>query len=330
MATTPKTYQEWYLGLGAAIPWLAGGENGQAYAGTVPAVLDAMKELMREARNCSYPDYAPSDALPYLGADRRLFQGPNESETNFRARLKTPWDQWVRAGTWLGLLVQLYWYGLTNAVIVQQNGKAATLTGAPVVGQDPTSLYSFTDASISGGVITSWITPSRTIPAGTPWAFWDGNTDMCSRFAVILPSWPFASLAFANFNNSTSAAVTWPVSFADTNYNLFFGPPNAPVVINADGTTKTTTGITLRSSGSYSGAIPVVAWEAGVNPFNIWSAASTGVLKSIVGNFRPNAWCMGVYAYGTSQGAFGWPIRKLGNGDKFGQTSVITILDGGF
>lgn len=295
----PKTYEDCWLGLGAAIPWLAGGENGQAYAGTFPAVLDSYKSLMRDARNVAYPDFAPSDALVHLGNDRRLAQGSGETEANFRARLKTPWDQWARAGTWLGLLVQLYWYGLTNAVIVQQNGKQAKLTGAPVVGQDPTSLYSFTDTAELSTILTSASSPFRTVPVGAPWFQLDLNSDFCSCFAIILPSWPFASLAFANFSNTDSATVTWPVPFPDANYGLIYGPPVGPYIINADGQTKTASEIVLRASSAYGGSIPVVAWEASVNPFNLWSAASTGVLQSIIENFRPNARCVGVYTIQT-------------------------------
>lgn len=296
---TPKTYEEWWLGLGAAVPWLAGGENGQAYAGTVPAVLDSYKQLMRDARNVAYPDFAPSDALKYLGNDRRLFQGSNETEANFRARLKTPWDQWVRAGTWLGLLVQLYWYGITNAVIVQQNGKAATLTGAPVVGEDPTPLYSFTDTAELSTVLTSASSPYRTVPVGLPWFQLDLNSDFCSCFSIIIPSWPFAALTSATFSGTDNVSVTWPVPFPSSVYAVIVGPPGDEVIVEPDGVTRTTTGVTVRASAPWSGTVPVIAFALGVNPFNLWSSSSSGVLKNIIKNFGPSAACKGVYTIQT-------------------------------
>ena len=119
--------------------------------------------------------------------------------------------------------------------------------------------------------------------------------------------------------------------FPDANYGIFWGPPNAPVVINADGTTKTNTGITLRSSGEYNGSIPVVAWEAGVSPFNLWSATSTGVLQSIIRNFRSNARCTGVYALQAGR-MWDYPVGATwdGYGGAWDAPSVVSQIIGGF
>jgi hypothetical protein len=328
--SAPRTYEEWYgKGVAAAIPWLAGGPHGQAEAGSWPRLLDdIVRDRLTQARYQAFPGLAAADALPFLGNDRKLIQGSSETEAAFRARLQNPWDQWARAGTWLGLLCQLYWYGLGNAIILQQNGRAASLTSTPVIGTDPTSLYSFVNTSTLANTLTSTLAPFRSIPAGTPWVTFDGNTDLSNRFVVVLPSWPFAALSVALFNNSDSAAVTWPVPFGSTSYSVIYGTPSDGVTLAVDGTTKTTSGLTLRASAPWTGAVWVIAWAAGVNPFNTFSAASLGALQSLIRSFRSNALCVGVYAYGTSKGAWGWPIRKWGNGDKWGATNVIKILGG--
>lgn len=293
---TAKTYEDWWKnGLAAAIPWLAGGPNGQAEAGAWPRLIDdILRDRVTQARYQCFAGLCASDALPHLGGDRRLIRGSNELEANFRARLQNPWDQWARAGTWLGMLCQLYWFGITNAVIVQQNGLQATLTGAPVIGVDPTPLYSVTDTAVLSSTLTSTVDNTRSIPAGTPWFYFDGDTDHCSRFAIILPSFPFARLGYATFSNTDSAIVTWPVPFPDANYGMIPGVPGAPVVLNIDGSFTSTTQAKVLATAPWTGRVPVFAWETGVNPFNLWSSTSSGLLKTIIQNWRPNAWCTGV------------------------------------
>lgn len=139
-AQNPTSFVEWYQNL--PIPWLVAGANGQKEALALGAALDGQVTLIKLATKAHMPSYAPSDALPHIGADRQLEQGPNETNANFVTRLKTAWDDWARAGTALELLVQLYWGGFGGAVIAQQNGLLYSLAHAPTAGVDPTSLLS--------------------------------------------------------------------------------------------------------------------------------------------------------------------------------------------
>lgn len=267
-----------------------------------------------------YPDTAPADALPHLGADRQLIQGINESDASFRTRCKDPWGQWSRAGTACGVLEQLYYFGLTGATWVQQNGLQYTLSGAPTPGQDPTGLVVASNTSASPIVLSSSASPYRTIPATTPWWWLGTNTDLCNRFAIIVNPWPFSAFTTAYFNNSDSAVVTWPFPFPDNGYGIVYGMPSAPVVLSVDGAATTTTQATIRSTGSWTGSVPVIAWGAGVNPLNTFSLSSLGTLQRIISTFRPNAICQGVYAY---QLGHQWGNWTWGSGSWGGAVSQI-------
>jgi len=119
------------------IPWLVGETNGRADVTSYGTVLDGQVDLLKEAVKARMPGEAPSDALPYIGNDRKLIQGPNETDENFTIRLQTAWDDWARAGTAVELLTQLYWQGFTGAWLVQQNGIGYGID-TPVAGEDPT------------------------------------------------------------------------------------------------------------------------------------------------------------------------------------------------
>ncbi len=315
----PTPFTSWWTSL--PVPWLVAGPNGQNYAAAMGAVFDGYVNQLLAARKVAYPDYAPVDALSHLGADRALIQGPNESNSSFTVRLKDVWAQWSRAGTACGVLEQLaYFTQSTNATWLQQNGLRASLTSMPTPGQDPTSLIAVSNAPATGGILSSSSSPYRQIPAGTSWYFLDGNTDLCNRFAIRFSSWPFAALTTAYFVATDNVAVTWPFTFASTSYSIQIGTPvvtdgSCGVVLHADGATQTTTGVTIRASAPFTGYASVVAYATGVSPFNTFSSASAGQLRSIISAFRPNAICTGVYAIGSG--------RVLGDGHTLGDGGLL-------
>jgi hypothetical protein len=311
-AQDPATLVEWYKNL--PLPWLVSGANGQAEGGTWPQLADDQIALIKAGIKARFPDYAPTDALPRIGGDRQLIQGSTETDANFITRLKTAWDDWARAGTPLEMLVQLYWLGFSGAVWVQQNGLAYTLSGAPTAGVDPTSLLVASNTSATTTTLTSTAAPYRTIPAGTPWFDFDGNTDMCNRFAIILPSWPFAAITQVYFNNSDSAVATWPVPFSTAVYSVIYGVPSDAVILSVDGTTQTTTSVTLRSSAPWTGSVWVIGFASGVSPFTTFGTTQLGILKKVIQTWRPNAQCMGVFAI-TSGELWDYPTGLTWDGD---------------
>jgi len=353
-------WRQWWQGL--PIPWLVSGPHGQAEAGGWPAVLDAEIVLLDAARKVAYPDYAPTDALPHLGGDRKLTQGPTETNPNFITRLKTPWDDWARAGSALELLVQLYWGGFTGAVLVQQNGLAYNLSGAPTAGQDPTSLLVTTTCSALSVALTSNVTPptvsqaGRIIPATNPW--WQfaesrsvnpnvSDTDYCNRFAVLFPGSPlpsaFMTSGVATFTGTEDGSlanpwptVTWNNAFADTSYKIQVGAVTitgglGPVSVAADNSSKTQTSVRIAASASFTGSVDVIAYQAGANPFADLHPADLSRLQSLIGTWRPNALCVGVYA--VAQGnVYGWPVATFSTRSAMGASSIVRFegINGGW
>ena len=321
-AQNPSSIAEWAANL--PIPWLVAGPNGAADVKAWATVVDQQIALTKQAAKVAMPGQAPVDALPHIGADRQLIQGAGESDASFRIRLRDAWAQWSRAGTWCSVLEQLWYFGATNAVIVQPNGLAYSFSGAPTPGQDPTALVSISNTSATTSTLTSTAPPYRTIPAGTPWFAFDGNTDMTNRFAVILPSWPFATQAVATFSGTDTATVAWsPFGFPSTTYNVIIRPPSDNVVLSAN--TLTTTGCTISASAPWTGSVYVTAFVNGVNPLNVFSNSSYGALQKVISTFRPNAICMGVKLFQSGR-MWGYPASNTyGDGGTWGG-SVAQIL----
>lgn len=98
-----------------------GREHWEALANTVAHVLDAMIDGLYEGRLAAMPGqideagfggFESLDALPYIGRDRRLIQGPTETPAQYAARLRAWRSTWATAGTAYGLL------GAIRAVMV--------------------------------------------------------------------------------------------------------------------------------------------------------------------------------------------------------------------
>jgi hypothetical protein len=339
------TFKDWYRAL--PVPWLVSGVNGQAEGSSWPAVVDQQTVLLDAARKVAYPDYAPADALPNLGGDRKLVQGPAESDASFRIRLKGVWDDWARAGTWLELLVQLYWGGYSGAVIVQQNGLASYLTGAPTAGVDPTALYAEVATSSLSVALTSNVNPptvtaaGRSIPSGNAW--WQfaesrsanpnvSDTDYCNRFAVLFPGplpSQFMTIGTATFTASDTATVTWNNAFPTTGYHVQPGAVivtdgGGPVMVTAD--TLTLTGCTASASSAFTGTCTFLAWQDGANPYADLHPADLSKLQFTIATWRPNALCVGVYA--VAQGTmFGWTPATFSGRSVMGP-SIIARFEG--
>lgn len=312
-AQAPATQTEWLQNL--PIPWLVSGPVGSKWATATGTIIDTYVGYLKQGIQARMPDKAPLDALPHIGADRQLVQGSNESTASFAARLLDAWGQWGRAGTPCSVLEQLYYFGLSGAIWVQQNGLQYTLSGAPTPGQDPTSLVVASNCPTTGGTLSSSADPYRQIPAGTPWAFLDANTDLCNRFSIRIPFWPFAAQTQVTFNGTDSAVATWPFKFGGNVYSVIPGVPNVPVILTVDGNSLTRTQATILASGPWSGTVTVTAYAAGVSPLNTFSLASLGILQRLISTFRPNAICTSVYAINNG--------RVLGDGRHLGDGGVL-------
>lgn len=189
----PTTLTEFLQNL--PIPWLCGNPEGQANAGAIGQVLDDQVDQLRQAVKAHMPTLAPADALPHIASERGLIQGPGESNSAFALRLQDAWDEWVWAGTWLGVLAQLQLslgYASGNFIIVQQSGLAYSLTGT-VSSTDPSTWPT--------NLVTTTLGTNQNLSGSPPWWRFDyapygapqpyplnteqQNTAMGSRYALI-------------------------------------------------------------------------------------------------------------------------------------------------
>lgn len=87
------------------------------------------KEIQRMiwARRARWPEWAPSDALIYLGAESGLEQvlqmggaGALENEASYRKRLRNRWYIWQRGGSQQVHVDGFGWTGLTNVSVLRR------------------------------------------------------------------------------------------------------------------------------------------------------------------------------------------------------------------
>lgn len=90
-------------------PWLAGTWGGRFLFG-IALTVDALREQLRQAVLARMPLEAPPDALPYIGADRRIERGIGESDASYADRLAGAFDAWSTAGNPPALLGQIRGY----------------------------------------------------------------------------------------------------------------------------------------------------------------------------------------------------------------------------
>jgi hypothetical protein len=321
------------------------GPKAQAIMGAFAQVAgDLTDDWMVRTILEQFPEYASAQSIGLIASERQLDGGPQETTAQLASRTTQAAILWKYAGTPLGMLLALHYAGFDNAVIVQQNGLAfqlqLPLPAIPLISgqawQPQTSLI-VTQCDTLATALTSSVTPSRSIPAGTPWFMFDSNTDFCSRFAILfpgpLPSY-FMTVGRATFSNTDSAPVVWNNVFPDTTYVVSPGPPvvtdgGGPVTVFADNTTKTTTGITIRASAAFTGYVDVHAWQAGANPFADLHPIDLQRLKNIIAKWKPKkASCVGAYAISSGR-VLGWPVRNIGGGDgNLGPANVVIFAQG--
>lgn len=301
-------YESWITRL--KVSWMGAKARG-IFGGFAAALGDKSYDWAQQGVLEHLPGYASDPASIALEADgRQLDTYPGEPTANTAAR-EPFWLQIHQfRGRGLGTLLGLHFAGFDGAVLVQQNGRALSLTlPLPpfVLGHvwDPTPNLMVTQCNALAATLTSSVTPTRSIPAGTPWFAFDGNTDFCSRFAVLFPGpalpSSFMTFARATFSNTDAAAITWNNAFPSTSYATMPGLPTIisgpPVSVHADPATQTGAGVTIRASGAFTGTVDVLASQFGANPFADLHPSDLQRLQSTIAKWKPaKATCVGVTA----------------------------------
>jgi len=86
--------------------WLSTGV-AEKYLAVCGMALDALNEKLRQGMWAHIPTYSTDDALPFIGADRGLVQGPSESAFAFASRCRLAYDDWQHAGSAWAVLRQM-------------------------------------------------------------------------------------------------------------------------------------------------------------------------------------------------------------------------------
>lgn len=89
--------------------WLQTG-NAEKYLYAYGLGLDFLIEKLYQATKLHIPTIADPSALPYIGLDDGIAQGPNESNANYALRLQNAYDNAKRAGTARGIATDLRGY----------------------------------------------------------------------------------------------------------------------------------------------------------------------------------------------------------------------------
>lgn len=114
MADLPSTQQRDVI-KSISPPWLCVG-TGEKYMYNLGLACDALLEKLNQAMRAHMPTLCPPSALPYIGRDRVMFQGPLESDDDFNSRLKKSLDSWQKAGSRQAVMQQVLLYVQTFAV----------------------------------------------------------------------------------------------------------------------------------------------------------------------------------------------------------------------
>lgn len=116
MADLPSTQQRDVV-KAISPPWLSVG-IGEKYMYNLGLACDALLEKLNQAMRAHMPTLCPPSALPYIGRDRVMFQGPLETDDDFNLRLQKAFDSWQKAGGRQAVMQQVLLYVQVFAVAV--------------------------------------------------------------------------------------------------------------------------------------------------------------------------------------------------------------------
>jgi hypothetical protein len=87
-------------------PWLATG-TAEKFMYTFGLMSDLVLEKMNQAMLARMPTLATPSALPFIGLDRVIVQGPEEPDSAYAIRLQKAFDAWQHAGERRAILEEL-------------------------------------------------------------------------------------------------------------------------------------------------------------------------------------------------------------------------------
>ena len=241
--------------------WLASG-NAEKFLYAIGLAYDLLLEKMNQGIKARMPGIGTQSALPAIGADRVITQGPTEPNAAYAARLQAASDAWQVAGSRKSVLEQVVAY------LQSQNTAAVSwVPTAAIVGGNGTS--------------STWDTIYNTMPIGatpshlliTPanWN-WDGVYQPWRAWLILYfnPTYSTQSGTAASFNALTVTGATdvYPIVITTSTPHGMSG--RFPVTIAG-------VGGNTAANGTWNGQFP--ATVTGASAFSI-PATGNGVYTS--------------------------------------------------
>jgi hypothetical protein len=152
-------------------PYLAGDTGYRWTYSAIGIPLDMMGEYLRLGVLQGFPDYARSDALRFIGTDRKMLRGFREDDLAYAPRLRTARQTWKLAGNAPTLLRELAAYFSPSPPVIRYVVNGYTDSGA--------GLAQFADWWTYANGTLSY---HRQSPSNWDW---DGTTDQI-RFWIII------------------------------------------------------------------------------------------------------------------------------------------------
>ncbi len=143
------------------------------------------------------------------------------------------------------------------------------------------------------GVITYFGGATFTLTqTSAPWWTFDTNTDLCSRFALIIGNPPPSSISIvarATFDGSTDTVTAdWSYPFDSVDYltlvSVVTTDSTSPVVTV---TAQDASTVTITASAPFTGYVDLLGWVAGTNPFASPSLSLQNLISLIVDRWKP-------------------------------------------
>lgn len=149
--------------------------------------LDALATRAKQASLVSLPGQGDPSALPFLGSDRLMLQGPSEPNDNFALRLSGAFDVWAHAG---------------NDWAILQEALAFLLPAIPpaLIVSDR-SVWSYYGAGANTGVPPQSVN-LQTIPNWN----WDNDQEVTGQAPGATPWWRFWLVLFSYAPNAWAVA----------------------------------------------------------------------------------------------------------------------------
>lgn len=103
----------------AITPTWLNGPIGAKYLYSMAVIYDALSDAASYAVRARFPQLAPSDALSWIGQDRQIDRGFQESEVSYVARLLLWLDLWRTAGNAKSMLLAMLGFVTPDEIAVR-------------------------------------------------------------------------------------------------------------------------------------------------------------------------------------------------------------------